>query len=244
MPALLKVMCDNVLYETELMVIQRLNAFSGPDSNQGITLRMKENFHFIAPSDYDDAATILSENQDDEHFYFIFETCRSNLFQSLATRKNKLLQSKVVDDDATENMSTSTYNPNVLKFEHCTKWSEAELLSFILRLIQICATLQRVNVAHRNIKPANLVFAQSKQKDAKATDMNFDQLLICNFEMATCFQPDSHYSEHRCTQEQECSAIYASPLVQEKVRLIENHSNITIETAVNATTQSSTPSEE
>jgi serine/threonine protein kinase len=94
-------------------------------------------------------------------------------------------------------------------------WSEAELLSFIMRLVHICATLQKINVAHRNIKPANLVFSQTK--GPKTDTINFDHLLICNFEMATCFEADSHYHEHICTQDQECSAIYASPVVQQMV---------------------------
>ena len=112
-------------------------------------------------------------------------------------------------------MSVSTVNTNVIKFDKDLMWSEAELLSFIMRLVHICATLQKINVAHRNIKPANLIFSQTK--GPKTDTINFDHLLICNFEMATCFEADSHYHEHICTQDQECSAIYASPLVQQMV---------------------------
>jgi serine/threonine protein kinase len=74
-------------------------------------------------------------------------------------------------------------------------WTEQELLSFTLRLVSILVSLQQVNVAHRNIKPANLVFGQSDSKTE-----SFGQMLICNFEMATCFQADSHYADHLCTQ--------------------------------------------
>ena len=56
-------------------------------------------------------------------------------------------------------MSVSTVNTNVIKFDKDLMWSEAELLSFIMRLVHICATFQKINVAHRNIKPANLVFS-------------------------------------------------------------------------------------
>jgi serine/threonine protein kinase len=205
-----------VLYDTELLVITRLNAFINEEPNRGITLRLRDHFHFVPPSNPDDAASILSETQDDEHFYFMFETCRSNLFQTISSRKQKLLQSKPSLDDETETMSTSTMT-NVIKFNPILKWSEGELLSLIDRLVHIMASLQRVNVAHRNIKPANLVFCQPS-KDTKSDAIDFNQLLICNFEMATCFQADSHYSEHLCAQEQECSAIYASPLVQQKVQ--------------------------
>ena len=52
----------------------------------------------------------------------------------------------------------STINPNVMKFDADLMLSENEILSFIIRLVHLCATLQKVNVAHRNIKPANLVF--------------------------------------------------------------------------------------
>lgn len=70
------------------------------------------------------------------------------------------------DDDDTENMSTSTFNQNVMKFDSQLMFTEEELLQLTQRLIHLFATLQKVNVAHRNIKPANLVFSQqpSKQK--------------------------------------------------------------------------------
>lgn len=48
---LLKVMCDNVFYDTELLVIQRLDAFLKDEPNTGVTLRLKEHFHFIAQID-------------------------------------------------------------------------------------------------------------------------------------------------------------------------------------------------
>ena len=95
-------------------------------------------------------------------------------------------------------MSTSTILSNVIKFDPTFKWTQAELLQFTTRLIHILATLQKVNAAHRNIKPANLVFGSTK---SKSEGIDFDNLLICNFEMATCFQSDSHYSEHLCQQE-------------------------------------------
>jgi 4-aminobutyrate aminotransferase-like enzyme len=71
----------------------------------------------------------------------MFETCRSNLFQTLLARKQKLLLSKPITEDDTENMSTSTHNQNVIKFNPVLKWSEAELLSLIDRLVCMLATL-------------------------------------------------------------------------------------------------------
>lgn len=85
---LLKVMCDNVLYETELLVISRLGAFLKADEpNRGVTLRLKEQFHFVTPFETDEGASTATAHHDDEHFYFIFETGRSNLFQTITSRK-------------------------------------------------------------------------------------------------------------------------------------------------------------
>lgn len=121
-----------------------------------------------------------------------------------------------------------------MKFDSHLMFTEEELLQLTQRLIHLFATLQKVNVAHRNIKPANLVFSQQPSKH-KSNQMSFDQLLICNFEMATCFHADSHYSEHLCQQEQQCSAIYSSPLVQSKVQVLTERdiSNIVVEVAAN-----------
>jgi len=72
----------------------------------------------------------------------IFETGRSNLFQTITTRKQKLLTTKIVrDDDTCDDMSVSTDNSSIIKFDKDLMWSEAELLSFIVRLVHICATL-------------------------------------------------------------------------------------------------------
>jgi hypothetical protein len=42
---------EDFLYETELLVIQRLDAFLKDEPNRGVTLRLKEHFHFVAPVD-------------------------------------------------------------------------------------------------------------------------------------------------------------------------------------------------
>ena len=69
---------------------------------------------------------MLSEGQDEEHFYFLFESCRSNLFQTMGIRKQKLSQTKVVNDDVTDDMmSTSTIINNVIKFDPTFMWTEA-----------------------------------------------------------------------------------------------------------------------
>ena len=46
-------------------------------------------------------------------------------------------------------------------------FSEQEMLALILRLVTIFAQLQRANIAHRNIKPANLVFGVKKTAKGK-----------------------------------------------------------------------------
>jgi hypothetical protein len=75
---LLKVMCDSVLYDTELLVIQRLDAFLRNEPNKSFTLRLKDKVHFTQNT----LDTLQSTNNElvDEYSYFLFETCRSNLF--------------------------------------------------------------------------------------------------------------------------------------------------------------------
>jgi len=65
--------------------------------------------------------------------------------------------------------------------------------------------------------------------------MNFEDILVCNFEMSTCFLSDAPFSEQIVCQEEKCSAIYASPLVQKKVNFLaeRNDSDIIIEVADN-----------
>ena len=53
--------------------------------------------------------------------------------------------------------------------------------------------------------------------------------------MSTCFDSDLPYTEQKVNQEEKCSAIYASPLVQKKVNFLaeRNDSDIVIEVAEN-----------
>ena len=53
--------------------------------------------------------------------------------------------------------------------------------------------------------------------------------------MATCFPVNSPNSEMLCSQDDKCSAIYASPLVQKKVNFLaeKTDSDIVIEVAEN-----------
>ena len=53
--------------------------------------------------------------------------------------------------------------------------------------------------------------------------------------MSTCFVTDLPFSEQTVSQEEKCSAIYASPLVQKKVNFLaeRNDSDIVIEVAEN-----------
>ena len=65
--------------------------------------------------------------------------------------------------------------------------------------------------------------------------MNFQDILVCNFEMSTCFVADLPFSEQIVSQEEKCSAIYASPLVQKKVNFLaeRNDSDLIVEVAEN-----------
>jgi len=120
-------------------------------------------------------------------------------------------------------------------------FTENEMLSLILKLVTIFAQLQRSNIAHRNIKPANLVFGIKKTAKGKSSPreeqavIKFEDILVCNFEMSTCFETDRPFSDQVVTQEEKCSAIYASPLVQKKVNFLaeRNDSDIVIEVAEN-----------
>ena len=53
--------------------------------------------------------------------------------------------------------------------------------------------------------------------------------------MAACFPVNATYSEMMCSQDEKCSAIYASPLVQKKVNYLAEKadSDIVIEVAEN-----------
>ena len=74
-----------------------------------------------------------------------------------------------------------------------------------MRLVSVFAKLQRANIAHRNIKPANLVFSAPKkskregQKSPKAEEqlagMKFEDILVCNFELSTCFVTDLPFNK-------------------------------------------------
>ena len=88
-------------------------------------------------------------------------------------------------------------------------YTEQELLSLIMRLVSIFAKLQRANIAHRNIKPANLVFSAGSGKKttrgknspreregsepspaSSGSALKFEDILVCNFELSTCFVTD------------------------------------------------------
>lgn len=99
-------------------------------------------------------------------------------------------------------------------------FTEAELRTYASELIEVLADLQRKRIAHRNIKPANIVEIDSTG-DKK--------LRICNFEWAVELENDkprpsvfsgSDFSP-KPKEDQDmiplnidaCSMVYASPLV-------------------------------
>ena len=65
--------------------------------------------------------------------------------------------------------------------------------------------------------------------------MSFEILIVSNFEISTTFDLMMPKSEMLCSQEEKCSAIYASPLVQKKINFLSDKadSDIVIEVAEN-----------
>jgi len=80
-------------------------------------------------------------------------------------------------------------------------FTEQEMLALMQKLVSIFAQFQRSNIAHRNIKPANLVFGVKKTTKGRNSPreqqaiMKFEDILVCNFEMSTCFLSDAPFSE-------------------------------------------------
>ena len=61
--------------------------------------------------------------------------------------------------------SVSSYTHIVpLSSEIMNMFSEMDLKRLIIRLVDLFAQLQRANIAHRNIKPANLVFSSNNKQ--------------------------------------------------------------------------------
>ena len=62
-------------------------------------------------------------------------------------------------------------------------------------------------------------------------------MIVSNFETAACFPVNAAYSEMMCSQDEKCSAIYSSPLIQKKVNFLaeraDKDSDIVIEVAEN-----------
>lgn len=83
--------------------------------------------------------------------------------------------------------SMSSFNSIVrLDMDNMNMFSEDEVTRLITQLVDHFAKLQRANISHRNIKPANLVF-RSKVGTSSRSVLSFEDLIVCNFENATCF---------------------------------------------------------
>ena len=79
-------------------------------------------------------------------------------------------------------------------------FSEMDLKRLIIRLVDLFAQLQRANIAHRNIKPANLVFSSAnKQASGRSKAPQFEDLIVCNFEIATCFPVNMAVKDMICS---------------------------------------------
>ena len=91
---LLKVMCDPDLFYAELSAVSRLQATGQKAQNctiPDVTLRLKQWFQFQTPM-YEDDGSQKDDGSESfalDHFYMLFEICRSNLFQIIAARKQK-----------------------------------------------------------------------------------------------------------------------------------------------------------
>jgi len=241
-PYVLKVMCDPDLFYAELAVFNRIKALqTGASDSEKLILRLTNYFQFQTPLTADDVTS--SQYSSDggvtelDHFYLLFETCSTNLYQMITIRKQKFAQQMAKQGRlGSEAQSMSSFN-NVVRLEgdKMNMFREQEMVRLVSRLVDLFAALQEAKVVHRNIKPANLVFSIPAQNRPKQKHLQFEDLIVCNFEMAICFAATLHPKELVCAQDERCSAIYASPLVQKKVNLLgdKTSSDIVIEVAEN-----------
>ena len=163
-PLVLKVMCNPDLFYAELDVFHRLQTLNvGGQVEEKQVLRLVNHFSFQTPL-YDDATS--SQYSSDggiaelDHFYLLFETCSTNLYQMITIRKSKFAQQQQKQGAFAVSPSVSSFN-NIVLFDadNMNMFSEQELIRLITRLIELFASLQEAKIAHRNIKPANLVFS-------------------------------------------------------------------------------------
>ena len=128
----------------------------------------------------------------------------------------------------------SSFNNLVrLDSDNLNMFTEQEVLKLIRRLAGYFAKLQRAGIAHCNIKPANLVF---RSRAGSRSSLDFEDLIVCNFEKAAFFRVSQSQGELIYSQEDKCSAIYSSPLIQKKVNYLTGNTNrneIVIEVAEN-----------
>lgn len=120
-------------------------------------------------------------NEKESQYYFIFEQFKHTLLQKISLKSNP----------------TSTS-------DQTNYFTEQEMRQVTSTLIQAFADLQRQRIAHRNIKPANIVSMSS----------SYDDLRICNFELAKILSDSDMIDLHIDT----CSIVYASPLVLESLK--------------------------
>ena len=113
----------------------------------------------------------------ERQYYFIFEAYSQNIIQLINRRSSTLAQ------------------------KH-RGLSEGELRTVVGELLEVFADLQRKRIAHRNIKPANIVMVEPTS--------NSKRMRICNFELATEV-PEGKDSIELAVEA--CSIIYASPLI-------------------------------
>ena len=78
-----------------------------------------------------------------DHFYLLFETCSTNLYQMIAMRKQKFAhQQAKAGRRPSVSQSMSSFNNVVrLEVENMNMFSEAELIRLITRLVDLFAQL-------------------------------------------------------------------------------------------------------
>ena len=92
----------------------------------------------------------------EKQFYFIFETYKESMLQMI-------------------NLRGQQNNP----------FTEQEMRLMTSELIETLADLQRNRIAHRNIKPANIVRLDKNRTSQMNDPLQYQKLLrICNFELA------------------------------------------------------------
>eukprot|EP00347_Sterkiella_histriomuscorum_P016668 403352312 len=202
----LKVINDENLFQSEKRIIDMLEGTLS-------TLKMNNAFTFEFP---DTKGGPKKEKQ----FYFIFENYKENLVQTMTLRQTAFVHNF--------NKSQQSQDKNLNSQLSNQIFSESELRTLAFELVEVFADLQRKRIAHRNIKPSNII---------RMNHPGEKSLRICNFEWAVELEKKQtslssnernreNVQEYDSSQQSDdgdedkiqlkidaCSLVYASPLV-------------------------------